>query len=100
MTASPPPAAEPPQHAAAAEDADLGLHDPLARSFPDTLEGKLLFVIAIVFSLFQLATAAHVVDMPSQLVRSFHVGFLMLLGLPLLAAARHRPTLVHAAAWL
>ena len=42
--------------------ADLELHDPLARSFPDTLEGKLLFAIAIAFSLFQLATAAHVID--------------------------------------
>ncbi|MGD9670579.1 MAG: TRAP transporter permease [Hyphomicrobiaceae bacterium] len=77
----------------------LELHDPLAKTFPDTLEGKLLFAIAIAFSLFQLATAAHVVDLPSQLVRSFHVGFLMLLVFPLMAAARHRPLGWHVLAW-
>ena len=85
---------------AAAESADLELHDPLAQTFPDTLEGKLLFAIAILFSLFQIATAAHVVDLPSQLVRSFHVGFLMLLVFPLLAAARHRPAAWHVVAWI
>ena len=81
------------------EAADLELHDPLAKSFPDTLEGKLLFAIAIAFSLFQLATAAHVVDLPSQLVRSYHVGFLMLLVFPLMAATRHRAFGWHVVAW-
>ena len=78
----------------------LELHDPLARTFPDTLEGKFLFAIAIAFSLFQLATAAHVVDMPSQLVRSYHIGFLMLLVFPLMAAARHRRPGWHVLAWV
>lgn len=78
---------------------DLELHDPLAKTFPDTLEGKILFAIAIAFSLFQLATAAHVLDLPSQLVRSYHVGFLMLLVFPLMAAARHRPAAWHVIAW-
>ena len=81
------------------DTADLELHDPLAKTFPDTLEGKILFAIAIAFSLFQLATAAHVLDLPSQLVRSYHVGFLMLLVFPLMAAARHRPAAWHVIAW-
>ncbi len=82
-----------------ADHSALDLHDPLAKTFPDTLEGKFLFAIAIAFSLFQIATAAHVVDLPSQLVRSYHVGFLMLLVFPLMAAARHRAFGWHVLAW-
>ena len=41
-----------------AETADLGLHDPLAESFPQNLQGRLLFWIAVAFSLYQIATAA------------------------------------------
>ncbi|MFN3868168.1 MAG: TRAP transporter permease [Hyphomicrobiaceae bacterium] len=80
-------------------EAALDLHDPLAKSFPPTLEGRLLFAIAIAFSLFQIATAAHVIDLPSQLVRTTHVGFLVLLIFPLMAAARHRSLPWHVAAW-
>jgi len=40
--------------------------------------GRVLFLIAIAFSLFQLWTAAYAL-LPSQVVRSVHVGFLMLL---------------------
>ncbi|MDE3027669.1 MAG: TRAP transporter permease [Paracoccaceae bacterium] len=77
----------------------LGLHDPLAPSFPQSAEGRLLFWIAVVFSLFQVATAAHLVNLPSQIVRAVHVGFLGLLGFPLLAVLHHRGGLVKAAAW-
>lgn len=83
-----------------AEASALELHDPLAKSFPETLEGKFLFAIAILFSLFQLATAAHVIDLPSQIVRACHVGFLMLLVFPLLAAKRHRKIGWHVIAWI
>ena len=96
------PRARPSSALAAGEDAAnaaLMLHDPLAKSFPETTEGRLLFWVAIVFSLFQLATAAHVIDIPSQLVRAFHVGFLTLLVFPLLAATRHRPLAWHVVAW-
>lgn len=86
-------------HKAAEEDVNLGLHDPLAESFPKTLEGRLLFWIALVFSVFQIATAAHVIDFPSQVVRGFHVGFLMLLTFPLMAAARQAGPAVKAVAW-
>ncbi|MFN3938302.1 MAG: TRAP transporter permease [Gemmobacter sp.] len=67
--------------------------------FPPGLEGRILFWIAVVFSLFQIATAAHVLDLPSQVVRSFHVGFLGLLAFPLIAAARRRCGTVRALAW-
>jgi len=78
---------------------DLGLHDPLADSFPATAEGRVLFWTAVLFSTFQIATAAHFLDLASQIVRAVHVGFLMLLGFPLLAALRRRPAPVRALGW-
>ncbi len=48
---------------------------------------RLAFAIAILFSVFQLWTAAYS-PLPSQVVRSVHVGFLLLLTLALLANAR------------
>ncbi|MGV8831591.1 MAG: TRAP transporter permease [Devosia sp.] len=74
-------------------------HDPLARGFPPTLEGRLLFWLAIAFSLFQIMTAAHIIALPSQVVRGFHVGFLLLLTFPLIAATRDAGPLVKALAW-
>ena len=59
---------------------DLAIHDPMAESFPPGLQGRLLWAIAIAFSVFQIATAAHFVDFPSQVVRAVHVGFLLLLA--------------------
>ncbi|MEZ5684735.1 MAG: TRAP transporter permease [Paracoccaceae bacterium] len=69
-------------------EAELGLHDPLAESFPASAEGRALFWLAVAFSGFQIAVAAHLIDLPSQVVRAVHVGFLMALGLPLLAIAK------------
>ena len=45
--------------------------------------GRLLFWIAVVFSVFQIVTAAHLVDLSSQITRAVHVGFLMVLAFPL-----------------
>nr|WP_245873099.1 TRAP transporter permease [Albidovulum inexpectatum] len=75
------------------------MHDPLAGGFPDSPEGRILFWIAVVFSVFQVATAAHLIDLPSQIVRAVHVGFLMLLVFPLMAALRRRGTSLRALAW-
>ncbi|HUG63486.1 MAG TPA: TRAP transporter fused permease subunit, partial [Methylomirabilota bacterium] len=86
-------------HEPPAGDPDLGLHDPLAASFPRSPEGRLLFWIAVAFSVFQLATAAHLIDFASQIVRAVHVGFLTLLTFPLVAAARGYGPAVKAAAW-
>ena len=58
---------------------------PLAAEFGTSWEGRLLFWIAVAFSAYQLATAAHLLNLPSQVVRALHVGFLMLLGLPFVA---------------
>jgi TRAP transporter 4TM/12TM fusion protein len=74
-------------------------HDPLAAGFPPGFQGRLLFWIALAFSTFQILTAAHLIDMPSQVQRAFHVGFLMLLGFPLLALARAASPSVRALAW-
>lgn len=68
-------------------------------SFPDGTVGRVLFWTAVVFSLFQIATAAHVIDMPSQIIRAFHVGFLVLLAFPLVAYTRHARPLIVGLAW-
>ena len=77
-----------PLHPAPAGDPDLGLHDPLADSFPASPAGRALFWIAVAFSLFQIAAAAHVIDLPSQVLRAVHVGFLLTLTFPLVGLAR------------
>ncbi|MBN9551250.1 MAG: TRAP transporter permease [Alphaproteobacteria bacterium] len=82
--------------AAAAED---DFHDPTGRGFPETPEGRVLFWCAVAFSLFQIATAAHILSVPSQVLRAVHVGFLMLLAFPLVAAARKLGPIGKAAAW-
>jgi TRAP transporter 4TM/12TM fusion protein len=74
-------------------------HDPLAAGFPPNIQGRILFWIAVAFSTFQILTAAHLLDMPSQIVRALHVGFLMLLGFPLLALMRGARTQISALAW-
>ena len=88
------------QHAAPAGDPDLGIHDPLTESFPPTLEGRLLFWIAVAFSLYQIAIAAHIVTLSSQIQRALHLGFLMLLCFPLLAALRHKGGAWKTASWV
>lgn len=81
-------------------DEELGLHDPLAENFPHNTEGRLLFWLAVAFSLFQIAIAAHVIDLASQIVRAVHVGFLMALGFPLLAIAKHKGTVMRGLAYV
>ena len=60
----------------------------------------MLFWIAVAFSVYQIASAAHLINFSSQVVRAFHVGFLMLLALPLVAAMTHRPLPIRAIAWV
>ncbi|MDZ5697246.1 TRAP transporter permease [Chelativorans sp. M5D2P16] len=55
--------------------------------------------IAVVFSLYQIVTAAHLVTLPSQVVRAFHVGFLMLLVFPLVASSQGAGRAVKVLAW-
>ncbi|RGP39325.1 TRAP transporter permease [Pseudotabrizicola alkalilacus] len=74
-------------------------HDPLAQGFPPGWEGRALFWIAIAFSVFQILTAAHLVDFASQITRAIHVGFLLLLGFPLLALMRGAGPAIRLAAW-
>lgn len=79
--------------------AELSKHDALAGAFPATREGQLLFWIAFLFSVFQIATAAHLLDPPSQLVRAIHVGFVTVLIFPLLSAMAGKSRAVRAIAW-
>lgn len=88
-----------PKHEMPDSAPDLSIHDPLADSFPGGVEGRTLFWIAVAFSAFQIATAAHLIDFASQIVRAFHVGFLLLLGFPLLALARKAGPAMKTLAW-
>lgn len=81
------------------DSAELARHEPLAGAFPPSVEGRLLFWIAFGFSVFQIATAAHLIDLPSQVTRAIHVGFLVALAFPLLAVGRRLPPALRAAAW-
>ncbi|MEW5963323.1 MAG: TRAP transporter permease [Pseudomonadota bacterium] len=91
------PDATDPSHTGAAS---LETHDRLAAPFPPGLEGRVLLGLAIAFSLFQIATAAHVVDLPSQIVRAVHVGFLTLLAFPLVASTLRWTAPARALSWL
>ncbi|MGB3540026.1 MAG: TRAP transporter fused permease subunit, partial [Mesorhizobium sp.] len=63
------------------------------------MEGRVLFWIAVSFSVFQLVTAAGLFSLPSQDVRSIHLGFLLLLMFPLMAVLRGSGGAVRTAAW-
>ncbi|MFD1881521.1 TRAP transporter permease [Paracoccus pacificus] len=79
---------------------DVSLHDPLAESFPQNTAGRILFWIAVVFSLYQIATAAHLLNLNSQIQRAFHLGFLLLLGFPLLTLLRGRSSGWQVLSWM
>jgi TRAP transporter 4TM/12TM fusion protein len=79
--------------------AEAGGPDHHISAFPPGTTGHWLFWIAVAFSTFQIVTAAHLVDLPSQVTRALHVGFLMLMTFPLVAAARGRGTGWKTVAW-
>ena len=82
-----------------ADKDSAGFYDPSTQSFPTSLEGKVLFYIAIAFSVFQVITAAHLLDLPSQILRAVHVGFLGLLGFPLVCALKKQNSLFKILSW-
>jgi TRAP transporter 4TM/12TM fusion protein len=60
--------------------------------------GRAAFSIAVLFSAFQLYTAAYG-TLPSQVVRAMHVGFLLLLGFALIANLKTRSRAARAMLW-
>ncbi|MFV0244775.1 MAG: TRAP transporter permease [Qingshengfaniella sp.] len=66
----------PPEHDKSSPEEAL---EGLPSGFGNGLPGSVAFWIAVVFSLFQLWTAAYG-TLPSQVVRAMHVSFLLLLG--------------------
>jgi TRAP transporter 4TM/12TM fusion protein len=59
----------------------------LPAGFGEGLSGRIAFSIAVAFSAFQLYVAAYG-NLPSQVVRAMHVGFLLLLAFGLIANLR------------
>ena len=76
-----------------------GLDDVLLNSYPATTEGKILYYIAVIFSLFQVGIASHLIEINSQLQLSTHVGFLCFLCFPLVAVLKNKQTIFKVAAW-
>ncbi|MAQ35906.1 MULTISPECIES: TRAP transporter permease [Thioclava] len=79
---------------------DAVVHDPLADGFPHSREGRVLFWLAVAFSVWQIAFAAHVINPSSQIARAVHVGFLLALGFPLLSLAKGYGPLGRSIAYL
>jgi len=92
------------------QPADATLHLPASDSaeeqveglppgFGEGLAGRVAFWIAFTFSVFQLWTAAYG-NLPSQVVRAMHVGFLLLLGFALVGNLVARRPAGKAFFWL
>ena len=64
----------------------------------DGFAGRAAFSIAVAFSAFQLYTAAYG-NLPSQVVRAMHVGFLLLLGFALIANLKSSSTAAKTWFW-
>lgn len=80
-------------------EADVVHLDPLSGAFGNDREGRLLFWTAVAFSAFQLATAIGALNLPSQILRAVHVGFLLLLAYPLIGRAEESARWVRVAYW-
>ena len=83
-----------------AEESSAVLSDAIIEDFPKSTEGRVLFYIAILFSVFQLLIAAHIIDLSSQVVRAIHVGFLGLIGLPLISALKNYSLISRTFFWI
>lgn len=70
----------------------------LPPGFGDGIAGKVAFLIAVAFSVFQIYVAAYG-SIPSQVVRAMHVGFLLLLGFGLIANLRATSVPAKVAFW-
>ena len=78
-----------------AEEAIEGLPPGFGTGF----SGTAAYIIAIVFALFQLWTAAYGM-LPSQVVRAMHVGFLLLLGFALIGNLVAKNRITKTVFWL
>jgi TRAP transporter 4TM/12TM fusion protein len=77
---------------------DIDIEHGLPTGWGGGLKGRILFGIAIAFSVFQLATAVYAI-LPSQVLRTVHVGFLVLVASALIANHRSRSPLSFALGW-
>lgn len=83
---------------AASAEAPSDAEHGLPGGFGTGLSGTIVFGIAIAFSVFQLWVAAYH-SIPSQVVRSMHVGFVLLLGFTLIANLTGGSALKKAMLW-
>ena len=78
---------------------DIDPEHGLPAGFGAGWSGKLLFLIALAFSAFQLFTAVYAI-LPSQIVRAVHVAFLLLVASALIANHRSGGSqLLRVAGW-
>lgn len=86
-----------PTSLSAIADQQEHVHNPM----PDrrTLIGKVMFGIALTFAVWQIYIAAYA-PLSSQVLRAFHVGFLLLMVYGLSSAKAGRPFALRTADWL
>ncbi len=77
---------------------DMDIEHGLPTGWGGGLKGRILFGIAIAFSVFQLGTAVYAI-LPSQVLRTVHVGFLVLVASALIANHRSRSPVSMALGW-
>jgi hypothetical protein len=68
---------------------DIDIEHGLPTGWGEGTKGRILFWIAVAFSVFQLTTAVYSI-LPSQVLRAVHVGFLVLVSSILIANHRSR----------
>lgn len=77
---------------------ELDVEHHLPSGWGEGMAGRWLYFIALAFALFQVATALYAF-LPSQVLRSVHVGFLILTASALLANHRHRSPIGLLGGW-
>nr|WP_099867813.1 TRAP transporter permease [Pararhizobium haloflavum] len=77
---------------------DVDAEHGLPGGFGKGIEGKIVFLIAIAFSAYQLWFAAYHL-LPSQTARAMHVGFVLLLGFGLLSSLKGGALPLRIALW-
>src|SRR3954465_8999953 len=77
---------------------DMEIEHGLPNGWGAGAKARVLFWIAVAFSVFQIATAVYAI-LPSQVLRAVHVGFLVLVSSALIANHRAHSRAALALGW-
>src|SRR4051794_38784002 len=91
-------AADQQHHPASTSLTEMEIEHGLPPGWGEGWTGRVVFWIALAFSLFQIATAVFAI-LPAQVLRSVHVGFLVLVGGALIANHKASNSTLKALGW-